>query len=95
MTNQEISRYIARIQRAVQNHWKVPAKSPLQLQDPEVLLELHRDGSIGRITITRSSGDPIMDRSLTKAIRDAAPFDLPANHFELFQINRMTFHPLR
>jgi len=95
MTNQEINRYIARIQRQVQNQWKVPAKSPKQLNDPEVLLRLNRDGSIAQISISTSSGDPIMDHTLIKAIQAAAPFDLPPNNFDLFQVNRMTFHPLR
>ncbi|RMH49924.1 MAG: TonB family protein [Zetaproteobacteria bacterium] len=95
MTRQEIDRYISRMQRKVQRHWKVPAERPGRLRDPEVVLELDRDGSIRSITISRSSGDPFMDRSLIQAIRAAAPFDLPADHFELFRTNRITFHPLR
>ena len=95
MTDQEINRYIARIQRKVQNHWKVPAKSPRQLDDPIVLLRLNRDGSIRQITISRPSGDANIDQSLIKAIRAAAPFDLPADHFDIFRINRIKFHPLR
>ncbi|MDX8412501.1 MAG: TonB family protein [Mariprofundales bacterium] len=94
MTNQEINRYITRIQRQVQNQWKVPAKSPRQINDPEVLLKLNRDGSIAQITISTPSGDPRMDQSLLKAVRAAAPFDLPANNFDLFRINSITFHPL-
>ncbi|MDQ6964466.1 MAG: energy transducer TonB, partial [Mariprofundales bacterium] len=95
MTSQEISRYIARIQRQVQNQWRVPAKSPRQIGDPELILQLNRDGSIAKMTISISSGDPIMDRSLLKAVRSAAPFDLPSDNFDLFHINRITFHPLR
>jgi len=94
MTNQEINRYIARIQRQVQNQWKVPAKSPKQINDPEVILKLNRDGSIAKITISTPSGDPRMDQSLLKAVRAAAPFDLPTNNFDLFRINSITFHPL-
>ncbi|MDQ6950987.1 MAG: TonB family protein [Mariprofundales bacterium] len=94
ITKQELSRYLARIQRAVQNQWKVPAKSQHQLTDPEMDFSLNRDGSLIKARITHSSGDRAMDRSLLKAIRAAAPFDLPADHFDLFQNNHMIFHPL-
>ncbi|MDX8408474.1 MAG: energy transducer TonB [Mariprofundales bacterium] len=95
MTQQEIDRYIYRIKRAIENQWRVPAESPHQLIDPEVTLRLHRDGSIAELRISRSSGDSMMDNSLLKAIRAAAPFDLPQDHFGLFKDNHMVFHPLR
>jgi len=94
LSGQEINRYIARIQAAVQAHWKVPALTHHE-RDPLVLMRLNPDGSVRDVTILESSGNPALDASLKRAIHAAAPFTLPRAQFEVFRENRIRFHPLR
>jgi TonB family protein len=94
LSKQEIDRYIARIQGAVQSHWKVPITTG-DVHDPLVEMVLNPDGSVNSVTILESSGNPALDASLVRAIQAAAPFEVPARQFELFRDNRIRFHPLR
>jgi len=94
LSEQEINRYIALIQNAVQRHWKVPNVS-LDVKDPLVEMLLNPGGSVNRVTILESSGNPALDASLVRAIEAAAPFELPAKQFELFRSNKIRFRPLR
>ncbi|RMG90697.1 MAG: TonB family protein [Zetaproteobacteria bacterium] len=93
LSKQELDRYVAMMQAAVQKHWKVPANMKVE-RHPLVEVHLHPDGSIESIRILESSGNPAMDDSLILAIRKAAPFTLPKAQFEAFRVNRIRFHPL-
>ncbi len=95
LSTQELERYIAMMQDAVQRHWKVPAGVSESTPDPLVEVELHPDGRVARITIIESSGNDALDRTLVAAIRAAAPFQIPRQQFEAFRINRIRFHPLK
>lgn len=92
LSKQEINRYIAMIQAAVQQHWKVPL-SLGHVNNPLVELKLNPDGSVASITILESSGDAALDASLGRAIEAAAPFQLPTRQFEVFRDNRIRFVP--
>lgn len=92
LSKQEINRYIAMIEAAVQRHWKVPL-SLGHVNNPLVELKLNPDGSVASIAILESSGDPALDASLSRAIEAAAPFQLPAKQFEAFRDNRIRFVP--
>jgi TonB family protein len=92
LSKQEINRYIAMIQTAVQQHWKVPL-SLGPVHNPLVELKLNPDGSVASISILESSGDAALDASLSRAIEAAAPFQLPAKQFEVFRDNRIRFVP--
>jgi len=94
LSEKEQDRYIALMQAAVQQQWRVPA-SPGDVTDPLVEMRLTPDGQIESITILESSGSAALDATLISAIRRAAPFQLPARQFEFFRVNRMRFHPLK
>jgi len=95
LSEKELNQYIAMIQAAVLQHWKVPADLSDFKQDPMVTMELNPDGSVRRVSIEVSSGSPALDDSLIRAIQAAAPFTLPRRQFEVFRTNRIRFHPLR
>ncbi|MDQ7011156.1 MAG: TonB family protein [Mariprofundaceae bacterium] len=95
LSRQEIDRYIARIQAAVQEKWKVPASVDSDIKDPLVEMLLRPDGSVQQVRILESSGNDALDASLVRAIQAAAPFELPRRQFEVFRSNRIRFHPLR
>jgi len=42
--------------------------------DVEIIFEIKKDGSLGDITVTKSSGYIILDNEVIRSIRDAAPF---------------------
>lgn len=94
LSKSEIERYVALMQAAVQDQWKVPASSG-DLVDPVVEMELARNGSVVSAKIVKSSGNDMLDASLVRAIHAAAPFQLPKAQFEYFRRNRLTFRPIK
>jgi len=94
LSKQEINRYIALIQAAVQKHWKV-ANIGRDVRDPLVEMVLNPDGSVRGVQILESSGNAALDASLIRAIQTASPFQVPRKQFELFRNNKIRFHPLR
>jgi TonB family protein len=94
LSEKEKDRYMALIQAAVQEQWKVPA-SLGNAVDPLVEMRLTSNGQVESVSILESSGSTALDASLIRAIRAAAPFELPARQFEFFRVNRMRFHPLK
>jgi len=92
LSKQEINRYIAMIQAAVEQKWKVPLNLG-HVNNPLVELKLRPDGSVVSIRILESSGDTALDASLDRAIMAAAPFQLPRKQFEPFRDNRIRFIP--
>ncbi len=94
LSKQEINRYIALIQRSVQNHWKVPNIGK-HVQDPLVEMILNPGGSVREVHILESSGNAALDASLIRAIEAASPFQVPRKQFELFRNNKIRFRPLR
>jgi len=94
LSQQEMDRYIAMIQAAVQRNWKVPASVNYD-QDPLVEMRLQPSGEVAGVRILESSGNAALDASLIRAIQAAAPFTLPQQQFEAFRINTIRFHPLK
>jgi len=94
LSKQEINRYIALIQAAVQSHWKVPNIGK-DVKDPLVEMVLNPGGSVREVRILESSGNTALDASLVRAIEAASPFQVPREQFELFRNNKIRFHPLR
>jgi len=93
LSKQEINRYIALIQAAVQSHWKVPNIGK-DVQNPLVEMVLNPGGSVREVRILESSGNAALDASLVRAIEAASPFQVPQQQFELFRNNKIRFHPL-
>ncbi|PCI41502.1 MAG: hypothetical protein COB41_10570 [Proteobacteria bacterium] len=94
LSTQEIDRYIAMMQAAVQSHWKVPGGINEKTPDPLVEMILRRNGQLLSVRILESSGNSTLDQTLIAAIRAAAPFNVPSKQFESFRNNRIRFHPL-
>ncbi|MDQ6988801.1 MAG: TonB family protein [Mariprofundaceae bacterium] len=92
---QEVTRYILAMQRAVEQQWKVPTEVMGRVQDALVLLTLFRNGKVANIEIVESSGSVRLDETLKQAIYAAAPFVLPEQQFELFKQNTIRFKPLK
>lgn len=95
LSRQEIDSYIAMMQQAVQRRWKVPAGVDSDTPDPLVEMVLNRNGSVASVRIVESSGNIALDQTLIKAIHAAAPFQIPAQQFEVFRINQIRFRPLK
>ncbi len=94
LSKNEKERYIALMQAAVQRHWKVAA-SAYKFTTPLVEMKLLPTGAIESVRILESSSNDAMDASLIRAIKAAAPFELPRQQFEFFRVNRIRFHPLQ
>jgi len=94
LSSSEKERYIALMQAAVQEHWKL-AISAGAFTDPLVEMQLLPSGAVASVKILESSGNDAMDASLIRAIKAAAPFELPRQQFEFFRVNRIRFHPLK
>lgn len=95
LSRQEIDRYIAMMQKAVEQKWKVPAGVESDTPDPLVEMVLNRDGSVASARIISSSGNKALDDTLISAIYAAAPFQIPAQQFEVFRVNQIRFRPLK
>jgi len=94
LSSSEKERYIALMQAAVQEHWKL-AVSTGKFTDPLVEMRLLPSGAVASVKILESSGNEALDASLIRAIKAAAPFELPRQQFEFFRVNRIRFHPLK
>ena len=95
LSDQELNRYIAAMQEAVERNWKVPVEMMDRVKDALVKLELQRNGQVTSITILESSGSDMLDETLKQAIYASAPFNLPVKQFELFRVNIIRFFPLK
>lgn len=94
LSKSELERYIALMQAAVQEHWKVPSSTD-NTSNPLVQMELARTGAVVSVKIIESSGNETIDASLIRAIYSAAPFELPRQQFEYFRQNLIRFHPFK
>jgi len=68
--------YISIIQGKVSSNWKRPSDR-LVSQDEltvQISFRISRDGSVGAVTVRRSSGSTTVDQSAAKAVRSSAPF---------------------
>ena len=95
LTDTEINHYIAGMQQAVEQQWKVPTEMLGKLNDPLVELKLLPTGQVSSVRILESSGSKQLDATLLQAIYAAAPFDIPSQQYALFKTNTIRFHPLR
>ncbi len=95
LSQKELDRYIAMMQKAVQDHWKVPAGVDSSIPDPLVEMILNRNGTVASARIVESSGNSALDQTLITAIYAAAPFQVPDKQFEAFRTNQVRFRPLK
>ncbi|MDX8387838.1 MAG: TonB C-terminal domain-containing protein [Ghiorsea sp.] len=94
LSDQEVNKYIAGMQKSVSQQWKVPVDALGDIKSPLVELILAPNGNVVRIKILETSGSAMLDETLKKAIYAAAPFKVPSKQFELFRSNMIRFYPL-
>jgi colicin import membrane protein len=86
-----LAEYIPYIQQKVQRNWLRPAGSPAGLSCL-VQVRLIPGGEVASVQVIRSSGDPLFDDSVEKAVLKASPLPLPTdaslfNHFREINFN--------
>ena len=74
--SQALSKYVPRIQRKVEDNWRLPPKGAAGC-NPTVRVNLAPDGKVLNAKIVKSSGDPYCDSSVTKAFLKASPIPIP------------------
>lgn len=90
----EVDKYKAMIINAISQQWIVPENANKQLSS-QFRIRLAPNGSVLEVTLTRSSGDPVLDRSAQSAIYKASPLPVPADPavFDIFRDISLTVRP--
>lgn len=90
----EVDKYKAQIVNAIGQHWILPENADSTLSS-QFRIRLAPDGSVLEATLTRSSGDALLDRSAQTAILKASPLPVPsdAETFNLFRDISLTVRP--
>ncbi len=89
----------AEIRRQLKPHWKAPTGADVELLRTQVTATLAPNGSVASIGEVRTTGETPSNRSQVKlhqeqavrAVRLAAPFNLPADLYEAWKVIRPTF----
>lgn len=90
----EVDKYKALIVNAISSRWILPENVDKGLSS-QFRIRLAPDGAVLEVSLTRSSGDPILDRSAQTAIYKASPLPVPgdAETFNLFRDISLTVRP--
>lgn len=90
----EVDKYKALIVNAIGRNWILPENADSSLSS-QFRIRLAPDGMVLEVSLTRSSGDPLLDRSAQTAIYKASPLPVPtdAETFNLFRDISLTVRP--
>lgn len=90
----EVDKYKAMIVNAIGRNWILPENVNSGLSS-QFRIRLAPDGSVLEVSLTRSSGDPLLDRSAQTAIYKASPLPVPTDPttFNLFRDISLTVRP--
>ncbi|STY29219.1 TolA colicin import membrane protein [Legionella wadsworthii] len=90
----EVDKYKALIVNAIGRNWILPENIDSSLSS-QFRIRLAPDGMVLEVSLTRSSGDPLLDRSAQTAIYKASPLPVPkdAETFNLFRDISLTVRP--
>lgn len=90
----EVDKYKALILNAISRQWIFPDNVDSSLSS-QFRLRLAPDGSVLEVTLLRSSGDPVLDRSAKTAILKASPLPVPSDPlvFDMFRDINLTVRP--
>lgn len=90
----EVDKYKALIVNAIGRNWILPENANSNLSS-QFRIRLAPDGMVLEVSLTRSSGDPLLDRSAQTAIYKASPLPVPtdAETFNLFRDISLTVRP--
>lgn len=90
----EVNKYKALIVNAISRQWILPDNVDSSLSS-KFRIRLAPDGMVLEVTLVRSSGDPVLDRSAQSAIYKASPLPVPSDTqtFNLFRDISLTVRP--
>lgn len=90
----EVDKYKAMIINAISQRWILPDNVDSRLSS-QFRIRLAPDGAVMEVSLTRSSGDAILDRSAQTAIYKASPLPVPSDPatFDLFRDISLTVRP--
>ena len=90
----EVNKYKALIIQAISQHWILPENVNRQLYS-QFRIQLAPNGQVLSVSLIRSSGDPVLDRSAQAAIYKASPLPVPTDSamFNLFRDISLTVRP--
>ncbi|MDI1351869.1 MAG: cell envelope integrity protein TolA, partial [bacterium] len=90
----EVDKYKALIVNAIGRNWILPEKADSTMSS-QFRIRLAPNGAVLEVSLTRSSGDPLLDRSAQTAIYKASPLPVPtdAETFNLFRDISLTVRP--
>lgn len=90
----EVDKYKALIIDAISRRWILPENASSNLSS-QFRIRLAPNGAVLEVSLTRSSGDPILDRSAQSAIYKASPLPVPSDPdtFNLFRDISLTVRP--
>ena len=90
----EVDKYKALIIDAISRQWILPDNTNRNLSS-QFRIRLAPDGGVIEVSLLRSSGDPILDRSAQTAIYKASPLPVPTDvtTFNLFREISLTVRP--
>lgn len=91
----EVDKYKALIINAISRQWILPENADSTLSS-QFRIRLAPNGAVLEVSLTRSSGDPILDRSAQSAIYKASPLPVPtdATTFNIFRDISLTVRPV-
>lgn len=89
-----VDRYKALITHAISQQWILPDRVDNRLSS-QFRIRLAPNGTVLEVSLIRSSGDPILDRSAQSAIYKASPLPVPTDPdmFNLFRDISLTVRP--
>ena len=90
----EVNKYKAMITAAISRQWILPENANRSLSS-QFRIRLAPNGIVLEVSLTRSSGDPILDRSAQSAIYKASPLPVPSDPdtFNMFRDINLTVRP--
>ena len=90
----EVDKYKALIIGAIGRQWILPENIDPHLSS-QFRIHLAPNGVVLEVSLTKSSGDPILDRSAQAAIYKASPLPVPSDSgtFNLFREISLTVKP--
>ena len=89
-----IDKYMNLIEAKVYRYWIKPPSASKGLVS-ELRVKLIPSGEVIRIELSKSSGDPVYDQSVTAAVKKASPLPLPPADTGLFDVFRDLHLPIR
>ena len=94
LTAGEVDKYKALIIGAISRQWILPENADSKMSS-QFRIRLAPNGIVLEVSLTRSSGDPILDRSAQSAIYKASPLPVPSDPdtFNLFRDISLTVRP--